>query len=588
MSTNFVMSVRLLISVLLNLAIGFLFFGSVLATSVLAVPNAPTDVTAVAQSSSSIQLTWTDNATDETGFIVERSTSETSGYVLVGEPAIDATSFLDEGLPDHSMTYYYRVAAKGATTAENSAFTTAVSATTLGPEPPSALTATEIGAKFITLGWQDNTNSETAFVIERAPGGNTSFALVGEVDADILTFTDNGVEPQTAYDYRAAARVDGQLTDYSTVLSVTTAAPDLPAAPTSLTATVLSPTEIRINWLDASDNELGFQIQRSDFVSSAFKNEAEVAANVKSFTFTDLISNSDYWFKVVAFNNDGESAASNTVNAKTDVDVPAQATNLQISAITIEGFEMQWEDNSDVESSYRIDIRQQGDFSTLSELEANAESFTVTGLEKATTYTVRVAAVNETGESFSDEVSTTTLDEPPEAPSDLTLSIDDTGTEITLTWVDNSDNEEGFDIERSIDDTENFEDLEEADVDETEYIDTIEPNQKVFYRIRSFNLADSSDYSNITGTVIASTTDELLESFSMYPNPTNGLVKLSFGVEVPIAVRVYNYTGQQFKLYDVRGQQSLDIDLSQRPIGLYFIKVDFKANSITKKVLLTR
>jgi hypothetical protein len=372
------------------------------------------------------------------------------------------------------------------------------------------------------------------------------------------------------------------------VLDVTTAAPVLPTAPSGLAATVLSPTEIKIDWVDASDNELGFRVQRSDFVSSSFKTVAELDANIITYTSTGLVSNSEYWFKVVAYNNDGESAASNTVSAMTTADVPAAPSDVQIFAISKEGFEVQWKDNSDVENSYRVDIRQQGDFSTLAELDANVESFTVTGLEKATTYTVRVAAINDTGESFSDEVSATTADDPPMAPSDLSVSTDDTGTIITLTWVDNSDNEDGFSIERSVDDTENFVEFDEAGTDEIQLMDTIEVDQKVFYRVRSFASGNFSDYSNITGTVISATSLEIEHNFTVYPNPTKGVVNLKFEREAPKSVSVHSYTGQQLKSYEFEGKQKLDIDLSKNHAGLYFFKINFKNNSITKKVLLIR
>ena len=42
------------------------------------VPNAPTGLVATAVSSSQIDLTWTDNAGNETGFIVERSPNGTT------------------------------------------------------------------------------------------------------------------------------------------------------------------------------------------------------------------------------------------------------------------------------------------------------------------------------------------------------------------------------------------------------------------------------------------------------------------------------------------------------------------------------
>ena len=43
--------------------------------SAVTIPNAPSSLTATAASSSQINLAWTDNSTNETGFKVERATS---------------------------------------------------------------------------------------------------------------------------------------------------------------------------------------------------------------------------------------------------------------------------------------------------------------------------------------------------------------------------------------------------------------------------------------------------------------------------------------------------------------------------------
>jgi len=72
-------------------------------------PNAASNVAASALSSEAIRVTWTDNATDESGFRVERSTdgSTFSEAVTVGA---NQTSVDDSGLIADS-TYYYRVVA---------------------------------------------------------------------------------------------------------------------------------------------------------------------------------------------------------------------------------------------------------------------------------------------------------------------------------------------------------------------------------------------------------------------------------------------------------------------------------------------
>lgn len=73
------------------------------------VPNAPGNLTASAQSSSSIKLLWTDNSTNETGFKLERS-PDGQVFAQIATLGENASGFTDTGLAA-STSYYYRVRA---------------------------------------------------------------------------------------------------------------------------------------------------------------------------------------------------------------------------------------------------------------------------------------------------------------------------------------------------------------------------------------------------------------------------------------------------------------------------------------------
>lgn len=92
-------------------------------------PSTPT-VLAVAQdptSSSQLLLTWTDNATDETAYSVERSTDGVT-YAEIATPAANAVSYTATGLSAATL-YYFKVRANRSGT--YSAYSNAASATTL-------------------------------------------------------------------------------------------------------------------------------------------------------------------------------------------------------------------------------------------------------------------------------------------------------------------------------------------------------------------------------------------------------------------------------------------------------------------------
>jgi hypothetical protein len=75
-------------------------------------PAAPTNFTATAAGTNQINLAWTDQATDETGYVVDRST-DSNTWVLVVVTSVNVTNASSIGLTTNTL-YYYRVAATNA------------------------------------------------------------------------------------------------------------------------------------------------------------------------------------------------------------------------------------------------------------------------------------------------------------------------------------------------------------------------------------------------------------------------------------------------------------------------------------------
>jgi hypothetical protein len=90
------------------------------------VPTAPATLTATAQSSSSIVLTWADKSSDETGFKVQRSLDGVN-WSEIASLGSNVTSFTNTGL-SAGKTYSYRVYAYNSI--GNSGFSNTASATT--------------------------------------------------------------------------------------------------------------------------------------------------------------------------------------------------------------------------------------------------------------------------------------------------------------------------------------------------------------------------------------------------------------------------------------------------------------------------
>ena len=102
----------------------------------------------------------------------------------------------------------------------------------------------------------------------------------------------------------------GTLSIYGLIQPVTTA----PAAPTSLVTTPQSASAIDINWIDNSDVESGFKIEKSvDGVS--FTPLEFVGVDVRHYTDTAVAPNTKYYYRVRASNAIGDSSYSNVADA---------------------------------------------------------------------------------------------------------------------------------------------------------------------------------------------------------------------------------------------------------------------------------
>jgi hypothetical protein len=90
----------------------------------------------------------------------------------------------------------------------------------------------------------------------------------------------------------------------------------VPNAPSGLNGTAVSRTRINLRWTDNSDNESGFVMQRS-LDGSTWSQIATLAANTTTYANTKLSRNRLYYYRVYAFNNNGNSSFSNTASTRT-------------------------------------------------------------------------------------------------------------------------------------------------------------------------------------------------------------------------------------------------------------------------------
>jgi fibronectin type 3 domain-containing protein len=263
-------------------------------------PTAPAGLTATATASGTqINLSWT-ASTDNvgvTGYLIERcSGTGCSTFVQIAAPAGTGTTFSDTGLiPATSYSYRVRATDAAANLSGYSNVSSATTPDTQAPTAPTTLTATAAGGTQINLSWTASTDNVgvTGYLIERCSGtGCSTFGQIAAPAGTGTTFSDTGVTSGTSYSYRVRATdAAANLSAYSNVSSATPPDTLSPTAPTTLTATAASGTQINLSWTASTDNVgvLGYLIERCSGTGCAtFAQIAAPAGTGTTFSDTGL------------------------------------------------------------------------------------------------------------------------------------------------------------------------------------------------------------------------------------------------------------------------------------------------------------
>jgi titin len=168
-------------------------------------PASPTALSASGVTNSTISLKWTDNANNELGFRIYRSLSATSGFNEIATVAANITTYADNSLQP-GTPYYYRIMAYNAT--GNSEFSPTLSIATLPeviiPDTPGDLSAEMTDTRKVKLTWNDQSDNEDGFVIERT-GPKENVTATYRTQENDSFFTDMGVIANSTYTYKIRA-----------------------------------------------------------------------------------------------------------------------------------------------------------------------------------------------------------------------------------------------------------------------------------------------------------------------------------------------------------------------------------------------
>ena len=465
------------------------------------VPDAPRELVAESVQGQFVRLRWA-NVEGETGFRIERRLdgSGSGDWVEIGNTAANVITFADERV-EAGRRYAYRVRAfNGAGTSpySNVAFVT-VQAEPGVPAAPRELNAELTDALRVRLTWQDVEN-EAGYKIERRVDGTADWLQIGSTAQNVVNFVDERVERGKTYIYRVRAFNDAGHSSYSNTDAVRIPGePAVPAAP-RLEVEVIGPRAARLRWTNVA-NETGYSIERRvDGSDQSFAEIRRVGADVTTIADDGLQPGRTYLYRVRAFNAAGNSAFSNTGVARIPLEgLPTAPRELVARAISPTRVDLRWVDSTG-ETAYRIERRLDGTETWLKigNARQDATTFSDTTAQPGRTYLYRVRADNAVGSSpWSNVASARTPAEgdAPAAPRELDASLTD-GGRVRLRWLDVA-GERGYRIERRLDGTDDWVQIGTTGENVTTFVDErVERGRTYVYRVRAFNAAGNSPYSN--------------------------------------------------------------------------------------------
>lgn len=360
-------------------------------------PAAPSTLAASAVSGTEISLSWRDNASNELQFHVERLVN--GSFQQIQAVGANVATTRVTGLTA-GTSYTFRVRASNAVGfsaySNTAAATTTVTAPS-GPAAPTALTAQAVSASEIALNWRDNAGNETLYRVERSVNG--VFQEIQTVGANVTTARVGGLTAGSTHSFRVRASNATASSGYSNVASATMPTPlTVPEPPSKLTAQAVSATDIQLTWVDNSNNETLFQIDR--ITGAAVHTATTVVTNVTTIRISGLTMGITYTFRVRAINAAGSSSPSNTARVTPSAVVGLNPpTNLKLQHLGGGIVQLTWNDNSSNETQFQVERMINGVYTPQTTVGANVTTARVSGLQTQAAYTFRIKVVNAAGQA---------------------------------------------------------------------------------------------------------------------------------------------------------------------------------------------
>ncbi|WP_304235273.1 T9SS type A sorting domain-containing protein [Jiulongibacter sediminis] len=215
-------------------------------------------------------------------------------------------------------------------------------------------------------------------------------------------------------------------------------------------------------------------------------------------------------------------------------------------------------DIADDETGFIVDYRMNGgDWSYLTSMVANSSMFYHKPLQEGNTYSYRIKGVNQYGDGPYSEVVTVTVEYTKEPKSPYNLQGTIASGSVNLSWLDDSQRESGFIVERSTDGS-TWTEIGTTGRNVTKFTDSdVTSGNTYWYRVKATNDVGTSDPSETAEVEYV----EVSGLVNVFPNPTVDAINLRMAGERSTITLIdqdnRTVLSRSIKLVD--GEASLDL-----------------------------
>ncbi|MEL6823478.1 MAG: fibronectin type III domain-containing protein, partial [Calditrichota bacterium] len=511
-------------------------------------------------------------------YYLYRSGISGSGYVLIDSVNHPTTAYNDNSLTPETR-YYYVVSASNIW--GESPFSNEDSIDTPGiiPSAPGSIAAQGVSESQINLNWKPATFA-ARYRIFRSLTSGVGYALIDSVDAPDSSYSNIGLDPDTEYFYQITAQNVWGESVPSEEVSATTGNSGAPSAPQELSVNPVSTTELRLEWLvSATGNPLRYRIFRSATPGSGFIAVDSINHPQTVYINASLSPSTEYFYRVSAVNEFGESPSSAEAGATT-FGAPTVPEGLSAIAISEGQIDLSWTVSSGEPVRYRIfrSLSSSGGFALIDSVDHPQSSYADSSVNELTTYYYKIAALNQWGISMQTvEVSATTPGSgTPTAPTNL-IAGTVSNTQLLLSWETSTANPERYLIYRSLLPQSGFIKIDSTVHPVAGYVDTsLQPSTTYYYQVSALNGSGESPASNsAAGTTFGPPSQPMNPSAQAI---STSEINLSWAASSgnPARYRVYRSlnSGSGFTKIDSVSHPAtgvIDIQLQEETIYYYFI-----------------